>query len=69
MSIVLMRWKDSKEQKAYINNLIDELKALAKNGDPEAAHGDADKILCELLIMLGYKEVIDAYSKIEKWYA
>lgn len=64
-----MEWKDSKEQKAYKDNLINKLKALAKSGDPEAAHGDADKILCELLIMLGYKEVVDAYAEIEKWYA
>ena len=37
--------------------------------DTEAAHIDADYILSELLIDLGFEELIAAYRAIEKWYA
>ena len=37
--------------------------------DTECAHGDADSILCEFLIDLGYDDVVIEYSKIEKWFA
>jgi len=40
-----------------------------KNSDTEIAHGNADIWLCELLEKLGYKEVVDVYDKVEKWYA
>jgi hypothetical protein len=32
-------------------------------------HVDADIVLCELLISLGYEDVVDEYRKIEKWYS
>lgn len=48
---------------------IEKLNALYKHGDTEAAHGEADDVLCELLRSLGLDDVVDAYSKIEKWYA
>jgi hypothetical protein len=37
--------------------------------DPEAAHSQADMILCELLRSLGYGDVVDAWDDMEKWYA
>lgn len=40
-----------------------------KNRDTEAAHSNADGALCELLITLGYKDVIDEWRKVKKWYA
>jgi hypothetical protein len=48
---------------------LQELANNAKDGDEEDAHREADIILCELLSTLGYKEVVDAYGEIEKWYA
>jgi hypothetical protein len=38
-------------------------------GDPEAAHGKADDLLCELLTELGYGKLVDIYNRVEKWYA
>ncbi len=48
---------------------IAELKELQKPGDTEAAHGDADDVLCKLLTALGYADVVAEYEKIDKWYA
>jgi hypothetical protein len=39
------------------------------HGDTEGAHYSADKILCELLESLGYKETVAAWDEIAKWYA
>lgn len=48
---------------------LERLKELDKSGDTEAAHADADEVLCELLIALGYEDVVRAYKKIDKWFA
>jgi hypothetical protein len=40
-----------------------------RDTDQERAHVDADDALCELLIALGHKDVVYAYSAIGKWYA
>jgi hypothetical protein len=50
---------------------IRELNELAATGegDIEAAHGNADGILCELLTELGYADVVEAWNKVPKWYA
>ena len=37
--------------------------------DEEAAHLQADAILCTLLVRLGFDELVAAYVKIDKWYA
>ena len=37
--------------------------------DRESAHIYADDILCKLLKELGYKELVEEYDKIHKWYA
>lgn len=37
--------------------------------DTEDAHIEADNVLCDLLIHLGFKDVVDEYAKIYKWYA
>jgi hypothetical protein len=37
--------------------------------DPETAHKRADKILCRLLVKLGYKDLITQYLKVPKWYS
>ena len=35
----------------------------------EVDHEDADYILCELLEKLGYKELVDVYRDVPKWYS
>lgn len=39
------------------------------SGDIEHDHQVADEVLCELLEGLGFKEVVEEYRKIEKWYS
>ncbi len=48
---------------------ISRLKAHQESGDTESAHIRADEILCELLVALGYGDVVDEFQKISKWYA
>jgi len=36
--------------------------------DTEAAHIDADALLCALLGKLGFVEVVQEYHKVRKWY-
>lgn len=45
------------------------LDLIAESTDTEAAHGDADDVLCELLAALGFTEVVRRYGLIDKWYA
>jgi hypothetical protein len=45
------------------------LKKCQEPGDTEAAHAEADDILCALLRDLGYGDVVDEYDKVAKWYA
>lgn len=52
------------KEQSYINRLTNEI----DNRDIEGAHGEADDILCELLIELGYQKVVDEYNNIPKWY-
>lgn len=37
--------------------------------DTEGAHASADEVLCDLLKTLGYADVVEAWDKIDKWYA
>lgn len=52
-----------------VKDYISKLKELQTSWDTEVAHGDADDLLCDLLIKLGYKAVVEEYEKIPKWYA
>ena len=45
------------------------LKVEQKNVDMQAAHMQADRILCQLLQNFGYDDVVDEYDKVRKWYA
>ncbi len=51
------------------DSAICELRKLSLSNDTEAAHEDADDVLCKLLIALGYPEVVQEFNKIKKWYA
>jgi hypothetical protein len=35
----------------------------------ELAHIEADEILCQFLVSLGYQDVVDTWDEIPKWYA
>ena len=41
----------------------------SKRGDTEVAHGKADDILCQFLEQLGFREIVDAWDRVDKWYA
>lgn len=49
--------------------IVNKLKELQSNPDKEAAHNQADKILCDLLNSLGYDDVVKEFENLEKWYA
>ena len=53
------------KQEEILQKLID----LKNNGDIEAAHCEADDLLCQLLIYLGHSEIVDAFNELDKWYA
>lgn len=36
--------------------------------DAETAHSEADRVLCDFLMELGYADVVAAYEKIQKYY-
>ena len=46
-----------------------ELITLQKLSDCEAAHVKADQILLDILLDLGYDDIVQEYEKIDKWYA
>lgn len=56
-------------RKALSNEMVKRLQVEVGNDDTEQAHVNADKILCELLEKLGYKEVVDKYNEVSGWYA
>lgn len=59
-----------KKKADIIKEAIEKMKECVKNnGDIEVAHLDADNILCDVLTQLGYKELVDLYNKVDKWYA
>ena len=56
-------------RKALSDEMVKRLQVEVDNFDPEGTHGNADDILCELLETLGYKEVVNKYNEVTKWYA
>lgn len=59
----------TKKQKEEIAEAISQLKDLQESNDIESAHAEADDILCTVLEVLGYSELVEEYKKVEKWYA
>lgn len=37
--------------------------------DEEIDHVRADRVLCELLVSLGYGDVVEEYERVDKWYS
>lgn len=57
------------EKEVIIKEAIEKMKKCVNNGDTECGHIEADDILCDVLTQLGYKELVDLYEKVKKWYA
>lgn len=45
------------------------MQEIAKGGDTEGAHQEADALMCELLSALGYAEGVGIFENMDKWYA
>ena len=56
-------------KKDLSDKIVKELQTEVENNDTETAHNNADEILCNLLLELGYKEVVEKYNDVSKWYA
>lgn len=39
------------------------------HGDTEAAHCTADDIIIQLLLVLGCSKAVEAWKRVDKWYA
>lgn len=51
------------------NKYLERLKKLQNNYDIEAAHSEADNILCEILMEFELEDILEAYENVPKWYA
>jgi len=49
----------------------DRMREIAKyaDDDTEAAHGNADDLMCQLLTTLGYHEGVQIFVEMPRWYA
>lgn len=52
-----------------VDEILVEMRALARLGDPEISHGEADDLLLEALELLGEPEIAEAFRHVPKWYA
>lgn len=57
------------EKEVIIKEAIEKMKKCVNNDDTECGHIEADAVLCDVLTQLGYKELVDLYEKVKKWYA
>jgi hypothetical protein len=50
---------------------IDRLKICVRgdHGDNEDNHIRADEVLCDILDLLGYEDLVSLWHKVGKWYA
>lgn len=56
-------------KKEILKQAILEMKNCVENKDYEAAHLEADEILCSTLKKLGFEELVNLFEKVHKWYA
>lgn len=52
-----------------LDDALIHMQACIDSEDTEAAHDSADRILCGVLEAVGFKDLVEAYGKVEKWYA
>lgn len=53
------------QRKEYLDRLLE---MSEDHFDIGGNHVEGDRILCEILQLLGYYDIVSAYDKIEKWY-
>ena len=56
---------DANSKEAFIQRL----EQIFRGTDTESQHIHADEALCDLLILLGYGDIVRYYIKIPKWYS
>lgn len=47
---------------------VEQLERLQEARDPEAAHEQADQVLCRFLRAIGHRAVADEFEAVERWY-
>jgi hypothetical protein len=52
-----------------VDELRNRLQELDEAYDVEKAHVEADEILCEFLLLLGWDDIVEAFQNVPKWYA
>lgn len=57
------------EIQTTLNGMLEAMKKLQSSEDAEYAHSDADRILCQALECLDQHELVEAWKKVEKYYA
>lgn len=56
----------TEERKEYF---LQKMLELQEGFDYEMEHIVADNLLCQMLIELGYEDIVSEYNKVNKWYA
>ena len=51
------------------DEFVARMQATCFTGDKEANHGEADRLLVELLERLGYNDLVELYTAVGGWYA
>ena len=47
----------------------DKMMEIASDGNPERMHSDANELMCEVLVDLGYAAGIRVFDNMERWYS
>lgn len=50
-------------------DFADKMKMIFEKDDPEAAHVEADTLMCETLTKLGYLDGVKIFTQSQKWYS
>ncbi len=45
------------------------MQEISRNPDPESSHIKADRLLCKALEELGYKDGVEVFRAMSRWYA
>lgn len=59
----------SPQNRQFVNEAITSLQVCQTSNDTEAAHFEADEIICNLLEKMGLGNIVTEYQKVDKWYA
>ncbi len=58
-----------KEHKEFAEIIKQKLIKQQSNRNTETAHSEADEYLCDLLVKLGFEDVVEEYTKLNRWFA